>query len=328
MLGLQVGAPLHLEVELVVVLLQDLHRLGVGDPGKVGALHVAQPVQQALVHEGVEEVHLLGAALQHGADDVFDHVLGHVHVPGQVTEGHLRLDHPELSGVALGVGVLSPEGGAKGVDVAEGHGEVLRIELAGDGEAGGLAEEVLAVVHLSIFQPGGILGVQGGHPEHLPGALTVGGGDDGGVDIDKAPVLEELMDGKGRHRAHPEGRGEEVGPGAQVGHGAEELHPVALFLQGILRGGGALHLDGGGLQLQGLLGLGGEDHGPLDHQGGPHVLLGDLLVVFQGGGLKDHLEALEAGAVVELDEAKVLHVADGADPAAHRHLSAVTDCPP
>ena len=39
-------------------------------------------------------------------------------------------------------------------------------------------------------------------------------GRDGGVDINKAPVLEEAVDGVGGHAAHPEGGGEQVGPGA------------------------------------------------------------------------------------------------------------------
>ena len=106
MLGLEVGAPLHLVVEPVIVLLQDLHRVGVADAAKVAGHHVLQPLLQPLIHEAVEEVDLVGATLQHPADDVLDHGLGHVHIAGQVAEGHLRLYHPELGGMALGVGVL------------------------------------------------------------------------------------------------------------------------------------------------------------------------------------------------------------------------------
>ena len=72
------------------MLLQNLHCFRVGHPAKVGAGHVLEALQQALVHKGVKEIHLLGAALQDGADHILNHVLGHVHVSGQVTEGHLR----------------------------------------------------------------------------------------------------------------------------------------------------------------------------------------------------------------------------------------------
>ena len=167
-----------------------------------------QTFLQPLVHEAVEEVDLLRAALQHPADDEFDHGLGHVHVTCQIAEGHLRLDHPELGGVALGVGVLGPEGGAEGVHIAEGHGEVLGVQLAGNGQAGLFAEEVLAVIHLTVLGFGHIVQIQRRHLEHLAGALAVRAGDDGGLDIDEAVALEELVHRHGRHRADTEGGGE------------------------------------------------------------------------------------------------------------------------
>ena len=55
-LGLQVRAPVHPVLEPVVVLFQNLHRLGVADPGEVGGGHVLQTGLEALVHEAVEEV--------------------------------------------------------------------------------------------------------------------------------------------------------------------------------------------------------------------------------------------------------------------------------
>ena len=208
--------------------------------------------------------------------------------------------------MALGVGGLGPEGGAEGVHVAEGHGEVLGVELAGDGQVGALAEEVLGVVHLAVGGLGHVVQVQGGDPEHLAGAFAVAGGDDGGVDVDKAPVLEEAVDGVGRHAAHPEHGGEQVGPGPQVLDGPQVLHGVALLLERVVGSG----------DLQGLLGLGRQHHGAHHRQGGPHVLGGDLLVVGEDIGVHDHLEVLEAGPVVELDEAEGLHVPDGPGPAA------------
>ena len=276
-----------------------------------------QPLLEALIHEAVEEVQLLGAFLHDFPDDVLDHGLCHVHIALEVAESHLRLDHPEFGSVALGVGVLGPERGTEGIDIAEGHSEVLGIELAGDGEVCGLSEEILGEVHGAVLLAGRVLGIQGGDPEHLSGALTVAGGDDRGVDIDKAPLLEELMDGVGRYAPHPEGGGEEVGAGPQMLDGPQEFHAVALFLQGIVRGGHALHSDGGSFDLQRLLGLRRQHHGAGDDQGGTHVLAGDLLVIFQGTRVHNHLEVAEAGAVVELNEAEGLHVPDGAGPAAH-----------
>ena len=102
--------------------------------------------------------------LQHIGDDVFDHVLGQAHVVLEVGEGNLGLDHPELGGVAGGVGVFGAEGGSEGVDVAEGHGEGLAVELAGDGEVGGLVEEILGEVHLAVLGAGEVVESPGWSP--------------------------------------------------------------------------------------------------------------------------------------------------------------------
>ena len=124
----------------------------------------------------------------------------------------------------------------------------------------------------------------------------------------------------GRHAAHPEGCGKQIGTGPQMLDGAEELHAVALFLQGIVGGGSALHGDLPGLQLKGLLGLRGQHQSAPDYKGGAHVLLCYLLVVFQALPLKDHLDGLEAAAVVELYESEIFHIPDCSHPAADGHL--------
>ena len=44
MLGLKVAAPGYLVVKLVVVLFQDLHRVGVGDAAELGIYNIVQTV--------------------------------------------------------------------------------------------------------------------------------------------------------------------------------------------------------------------------------------------------------------------------------------------
>ncbi len=124
----------------------------------------------------------------------------------------------------------------------------------------------------------------------------------------------------GRHAADPEGGGEEIGAGAQMLDRPQEFHAVALFLQGIIRRGDALHRDLNRLQLKGLLGLRGQDQLTPDDQGRAHVLPGDLLIIFKASALEHHLQRLEAAAVVELDKAEVFHVTDRADPTAYGQL--------
>merc|ERR1740130_1637314 len=117
--------------------------------------------------------------LEHVAEAVAQVALGAVHVLGQVAERNLRLDHPELGQVARRVGVLRAEGGAEGVDGAEGAREVLAVQLARDGKVAWLAEEVLCVIDLArgrLLQR--LLEVERRDLEHLARTLAVGAGDE------------------------------------------------------------------------------------------------------------------------------------------------------
>ena len=56
--------------------------------------------------------------------------------------------------MAGGIGILGAEGGAEGIYVAESHGIGLGIQLSAYGQVGGLAEKVLAEIHLSLLSFG------------------------------------------------------------------------------------------------------------------------------------------------------------------------------
>ena len=318
MFGLQVDAPLHRVVELVAAghgVLEDLDGVGVAHARKVAAFHVAQAREQPLVHELVEHLELVGAALHHVADHRTQHLLGEVHLVGQVGEGDLGLHHPELGRVARGVGVLGAKRGAKGVDVAKRHGEVLGVELARHGERGRLAKEVLGVVDRAVVVERHVREVERRHAEHLARALAVAGRDDGCAGVEEPAPLEEAVDGRRGFAAHAEHGAEQVCARAQVLLRAEELHRGALLLEGIVGRARALHADGLGRELEGLLGVGCElERAGGDERGGD-VLVGDFVIVGKGLAVHDDLQVAEATAVVERDEAEVLHVADGAHPA-------------
>ena len=92
-------------------------------------------------------------------DDFFDKFFGEVHVAGDVAEGHFGLDHPEFGEVADGVAVFGAEGGAERIDVGEAHRLGFDVELTGDGEVAGFAEEVLGrvvVFELEFLAVGGV----------------------------------------------------------------------------------------------------------------------------------------------------------------------------
>ena len=323
MLGLQVGAPLDFILEVVVVLLQQFDGVGVGDAGKVRTGNQLQALDQALVKELVEESQLIGAVVQQVADDVAGHGLGGLQVGVQVGKSHLRLDHPELGRMAGVVALLGAKGGAEGVDVAQGHGHGLGLQLAGNGQVDGTLEEVLGVVYAAFFVAGDVVEVEGGHLEHLAGTFAVRAGEDGCVYVGEAVLMEELVQGKSSLAAHTERRVEGVGAGAQMGHGAQVVHAHLLFLQRVLGAAGTQHGDGVGVDLKGLLGVGGQHQGAGDLKTGVQATLGDLGIVGQFVSLENNLDGLIAAAVGQRDKADIFRIAHSFGPAADSDLGTI-----
>ena len=123
------------------------------------------------------------------------------------------------------------------------------------------------------------------------------------------------MDRLRRRRADAEGGGEEVSSRAEMLDSAQKLNAVALRLQGVIRARYALDLYLFRLELKGLLCPGREHKYSRDYKGGADVLTGDLIVVFKRLPLENHLKRLEGAAVVQLDEAEALLIAEIASPA-------------
>ena len=84
----------------------------------------------ALLDALLEERHVVGALGEHRAEDVLQQRLGERRVVGEVGEGDLRLDHPELGQVPAGVRVLGAERRAEGVDLRQRQAVGLDVELA------------------------------------------------------------------------------------------------------------------------------------------------------------------------------------------------------
>ena len=254
--------------------------------------------------------------LQHIGNDIFQHILFYTEQIVQIGKCHLRLDHPELSCVAGGVGFFSPEGRTEGVDILEGHSEGLAVQLTGNGQIGGLAIEVLGEIHLAVFRLGHIVQIQGGDLEHLACALAVRAGDQGSVNIDKISVLEELVDRHCSQRAYTEHCLEGVGPGTQMGDGPQKLHRVALGLQGIVAGGSTFHSHFLGLDLERLLAIGSQHNSALDDQRSADIDFGNLLEIFDGIVI-NHLNRGKIGTVVQHNKTKLLAGATISHPTAN-----------
>ena len=92
----------------------------------------------------MEELHVLGAVLQHVAEDLLQELLGQSHVVGQFEKRHLRLDHPELGQVPRRVRVFRPKRRTERVDLAQAAGIDLALQLPADGQIGGRSKKSCA----------------------------------------------------------------------------------------------------------------------------------------------------------------------------------------
>ena len=154
--------------------------------------------------------------LQSIADEVFDEVLGKVHIVVHIVESHFRLNHPELCEVARSVGVLGTESRSEGVDFTQGHCSQFSLQLTAHRETGPLAEEILRIVNCAFCSAWKFVQVQGCHLKHLACTLAIGSGDERGVEIDETLVVEIVVNGKCHSVTDSEHCSECIGPRTQV----------------------------------------------------------------------------------------------------------------
>ena len=88
---LQVAPPVAGEFELAARSLENLHALGVIQPLEFVVQHEVEPLDQTVVPHLVHELQILAAVLQRVADQVFQEILGQLHVVLQLVKGHFRL---------------------------------------------------------------------------------------------------------------------------------------------------------------------------------------------------------------------------------------------
>lgn len=131
------------------------------------------------------------------------------------------------------------------------------------------------------------LGQDSGHLEHLAGTLTIGGGDDGGVDVQETSLLEEQVGREGQVVADTSHRTDGVGTGSQVRNLSQVLVSVLLLSQRILAWvAGANNLSevpaiwSRYLKFEGLTLSRTLDKSTLDLETSPYISLGDLIIAF------------------------------------------------
>ena len=149
--------------------------------------------------------------------------------------------------------------GPKGVDLGQRAGEGLRLELAADREVGRAREEILGVVDLAVG-PRRILQIERRDPEQFAGALAIAAGDDRRVHVNKAALLEKLVDGESESAADAKDAAEQIRARAKMGDLAQEFRRVPLLLQRVAVIRWADDLDGIGDHFPALaFALGGDE---------------------------------------------------------------------
>ncbi len=307
MLALQIRAPEGRILEGSLSFLQRLDRLGVAHPGEVRLHNLVETLEEAVEYPLVKEGHILRRLLEDGSENELDEALGKLHVALQITEGNLRLDHPELREMSGGVAVLRPEGGTKGVDPFQGGRVDLRVELTTDGEIGGATEKLLPPVTV------GSLG-HGGDPKEFSRPLGIACGDDRGVDVDEPALLEKPVDPVAQTVSHPGYGTEGVGSRSQVGYLTEILEAVPLFLHRVIRGSRTDELETGAGELDSLILPGRVDELSLNGDARPRGDRVEVVLDILFTLIDYDLEIGETGAVVKFEKADVLAVPFGPDP--------------
>ena len=296
MFRLKITAPVDRILKLVIVRSKQLNGFRIGHMAEIGGHNMIQPLQKTLVNKLVEKRHFFGSVFKDIGDDILNHVLCQAHIIRKIGKGDFRLDHPELCRMAGCIGVFGAEGRTEGVDVAECHGVGFAVQLAGNGQVGGLVKEVLAVINFAVLCQGRICHIQRGNLEHFAGTLTVGAGNQRRMNIDKAAFLEKLMNGESSQRTNAENSLERVGARTKMRQGAKVFQCMTFGLNREVRRGRAFDHNAAGLNFKRLLCVRRYLQRTGNNQCSADIDFGDFGKVFHGIG-NNNLHRLEKRAV-------------------------------
>ena len=225
--GLEVEAVLDRVLKGLAALLQQRDGIGVGNALEGSRGDELESFTQTLIDELFENRQIALVVFEHFTDEKFHQGLGEIHVAGEVAEGHLGFDHPELRRMARGVGVFRAKGRTKGIDVRQGASKGLALELAAHSEKRALAKEVLRVARDFFIG-------QRGDAKHFARPFAIAGGDDRRVNMHEVALLKKAMNRKGHATARAKHRTMEVRARTQVRDRTQKLRAVAFFLQRII----------------------------------------------------------------------------------------------
>ena len=278
-----------------------------------------QSLQKSLIHELIEEGHLIRRILHNIADNVLQHCLGKLHVVLKICKADFRLNHPELSGMARRVGVLCTECRSERIHIAECKGIGLNVQLSGNRQIGGLSEEILGIIDGTVFILRNVVQIQRRDLEHLSCTFCITSRDFRCMYINEISLLEELMNRICGKRADPHHRLKGIGAHTKMRHCTQIFKGMTLLLQRIIRSGFSFYLCTQNLHLKRLLRLRSCNNLTRRNDGSTDIQLRQLGKIFDFRGIHQ-LQILEAGTIVQCNKSDALGIAVGFDPARNRNF--------
>ena len=146
----EIHTPVNRVFEFPTAVFQNCDRIGVINLGEVCINKMFQTRNRIFIDTLGEEFHIIRAFIQYGFEDVFQHRFGKASYVIQVGKGDFRLQHPELSQVAAGVGVFCTECRAKGIDFGQGARIGFAVQLAGYGQERFFTKEVFIKIDFAL----------------------------------------------------------------------------------------------------------------------------------------------------------------------------------
>ena len=193
-------------------------------------------------------------------------------------------------------------------------GERLRFQLPAHGEKGRAREKILRVIDFPVRAPRRILRIDRGDAKQFPRAFAIAPGDDRRVDVNKAALLEKLMDGEREPAADAKDRAEQIRARPQMRDLAQKLRRVPFLLQriGVVRRADDFDFVRHDFPALAFALRRHQRAAHRDRSARDQML--DRRVIRQRV-LRDDLKIAQAGAIVQLDERKIFRIAPRPHPA-------------
>src|SRR5450432_1136926 len=129
------------------------------------------------------------------------------------------------------IGIFCPKRRAKSINLRKPHGSQFAFQLPAHCKICGPSEKIFFEIHFTEFITRRLIEWQRGYFEHLTRPFRVGGCDNGGMQVNKPPLVKKLVYCKGKGMPHTEHRSKGIRPKTQVGDLSQEFKTMFFRLK-------------------------------------------------------------------------------------------------